>query len=57
MTHWLTIAEAAEYVRAKGDQKIRGAIRAGELPARLYGNEYRIDASDLDAWLKPWEPK
>jgi excisionase family DNA binding protein len=59
MTVWLTVAEGAEYVRAKGDRLIREAIKAGELPACTYGkSEIRIDAADLDVWLRsrPWEP-
>lgn len=60
MTTWLTVAEAVDHIRAKGDRLIRQAIKAGELPACRYGNsEIRIDVADLDAWLKsqPWEPK
>jgi len=60
MTNWLTIPEALEYIRAKDPTTIRAAIRSGELPASRYGKaSIRIDATDLDAWLKaqPWEPK
>jgi excisionase family DNA binding protein len=59
VTTWLTAPEAAEYVRAKNDRVIRNAVNAGDLPACRYGNAIRIDAADLDAWLKaqPWEPK
>ena len=60
MTQWLTVAGAVAYVSAKNDRLIRNAIKAGELPACTYGRtEIRIDAEDLDAWLKsqPWEPK
>jgi excisionase family DNA binding protein len=59
MTVWLTLAEAAEHIRAKSDRLIRNAIKAGELPACTYGkSEIRIDAEDLDEWLRarPWEP-
>lgn len=59
-THWLTVAGAVEYIRAKNDRLIRTAIKAGELPACTYGrSEIRIDATDLDSWLRgqPWEPK
>ena len=56
---WLTLTEAVEHVRAKDQRTIRSAIEAGELPACRYGKSIRIDAADVDAWLKsqPWEPK
>lgn len=58
-TNWLTITGALEHVRAKDPHVIRAAINSGELPACRYGKSIRIDAEDLDAWLKsqPWEPK
>jgi excisionase family DNA binding protein len=53
MTHWLTVAEAAEYIRAGSGAKIRAAIKAGDLKAYPYGKaDIRLDAADVDAWLK-----
>jgi excisionase family DNA binding protein len=53
MTTWMTLAEAADYVRAKDTQMMRAAIKAGDLPASLYGKrELRVTAEDLDAWLR-----
>lgn len=59
MTTWLTITEAVEHVRAKDPRTIRAAIDAGELPACKYGKSIRLDADEVDKWLKsqPWEPK
>ena len=60
MTAWMTIPEAAEYLRAKNSRTIREALRDGELTTCTYGkNQIRIDATSSDAWLrsKPYEPK
>lgn len=59
MTVWLTVALAADHIRANDEAIIRGAIKAGELPASLYGKtQLRIKQEDLDAWLesRPYEP-
>jgi len=60
MTVWLTVAEGAEYIRAKGTEIIRAAIKAGDLPSYRYGkSDIRLKASDLDEWLEsgPYEPR
>lgn len=59
MTTWLTVADAAAYIRVKDDRIIRSAIKSGELPVCRPGKSYLIDAADVDAWVKsqPWEPK
>jgi excisionase family DNA binding protein len=59
-TTWLTVAEAAEHIRAKHPRMIRDAIQCGDLPAVVYGKSaIRIDAEELDNWLraKPFEPR
>jgi excisionase family DNA binding protein len=61
MTHWLTPAEAADYVKVSKDV-IRNAVKAGDLPAYPIGTgrrEYRLTAEDVDAWMKSraWEPR
>lgn len=59
MTVWLTVADAVEHIRAKDDRLIRNAIKAGELPASVYGkSEIRLTVEDVDAWLRSrsWEP-
>ena len=58
MTTWLTVAEAAAYIKAKGTGKIREAIHRGELPAYSYGREIRLKAEEIDEWMEshPWEP-
>lgn len=60
MTNWLTVAEAAEHIRAKHPRMIRDAIAAGDLPACVYGKTaIRIDKDELDNWLRahPYEPR
>jgi excisionase family DNA binding protein len=50
--HWLSQAEAAEYLGIT-DRTIRRMIAAGELPAyRMGARLLRIDAADLDAVLR-----
>jgi excisionase family DNA binding protein len=59
-TPWLTVDEAATYIRAKSGRLIRNAIRDGDLPSYRYGrSEIRLKAVDLDAWLesRPYEPE
>jgi excisionase family DNA binding protein len=59
MTTWLTVAEAAEHIRAKHPRMIRDAVARGDLPAYTYGKSaIRLKASDVDEWLSshPWEP-
>lgn len=56
---WLTLEEAARYVRAGDGSTIRAAVRYGDLPAYLYGKRsMRFKKTDLDAWLeqRSWEP-
>lgn len=60
MTVWMTVPEAAEYVRAKHPRVIRDAIKSGDLPACTYGkSQIRVDRDELDNWLRsrPWEPR
>jgi excisionase family DNA binding protein len=62
MTQWLTVPEAAEYVRAKHDRVIRQAVHKGDLPAYFYGmgtRDYRLKAHEVDAWMesRPYEPQ
>lgn len=60
MTNWLTVAEAAKYIKAS-EFIIRKAVTDGDLPAHPIGKgrEYRLDAADIDAWMKSrsWEPR
>jgi excisionase family DNA binding protein len=59
-TPWLTVKEAAEYIRAKDGALIRAAIKLGYQPGYRYGkSEIRLLTCDLDEWLKsqPWEPR
>lgn len=62
MADWLTVAEAATYIRSKDKtgQAIRAAIRAGDLPSYRYGERgIRLKATDVDEWLEahPYEPR
>lgn len=60
MTTWLTVEGAAEYVKI-GQQSIRNAVKAGDLPAYPVGTgrEYRLTADDIDAWMmsRSYEPR
>lgn len=60
MTTWLTIREAADYVRIS-EPLIRDAVRKGYLPAYPIGsgNQYRLRAEDIDEWMlsRSWEPR
>ena len=61
MTVWLTAVEAAEHAKVSLSI-IREAVQQGELPASAVGRKgrhYRIDAADVDAWMKSnsYEPR
>jgi excisionase family DNA binding protein len=61
MTTWLTVREAAAYVRVS-QNLIREAIKLGYLlPAYAIGTgvHYRLRTDDIDEWMmsRSWEPK
>jgi excisionase family DNA binding protein len=60
MTTWLTVREAADYVRVS-ENLIRNAIKLGYLVAYPIGTgtQYRLRAEDIDEWMmsRSWEPK
>lgn len=60
MTVWETPGEAADRTRQSADL-IRAAVKAGDLAAYAVGKgrDYRLDADEVDAWMKSrsWEPK
>jgi len=51
MTQWLTMKEAAEYLKM-GRSTIYKLLREGNLPAHKVGREWRFDAAELDEWVK-----
>jgi excisionase family DNA binding protein len=51
MTNWLTLEEAAKYLRM-GKSTLYGISRKGEIPAHKVGREWRFDAEELDRWIK-----
>lgn len=59
MTVWLTVAEAAEYVKVS-EPIIRDAVKAGDLPAYPVGKgrNFRLTAEEVDGWMRSrsWEP-
>lgn len=56
MTTWMTVDEAAAYIRAGDARKIRAAIKSGALKGYLYGRrDLRVTAEDVDQWLKTRE--
>ncbi len=60
MTTWLTVREAADYVRVS-ENLIRDAVKLGYLVAYPVGTgtRYRLRAEDIDEWMmsRAWEPK
>ncbi len=36
------------------ERTLMRAIKSGDLVARRFGNEYRIEAAELRAWVKSW---
>lgn len=51
MTNWLTLEEAAQYLKM-GKSTLYDLARKGGVPAHKMGREWRFDAEELDAWLK-----
>lgn len=52
MTTWLTVAQAAVYVR-RHENTVRRWIASGDLPATRTGRKIEIDRRDLDALRQP----
>jgi excisionase family DNA binding protein len=51
MTNWLTLEEAARYLKM-GKSTIYDLARKGKVPAHKMGRAWRFDAGELDDWLK-----
>ena len=51
MTEWLTLKEAAEYLKM-GKSTVYKLVRESRIPAHKAGREWRFDAAELDEWLK-----
>lgn len=51
MTNWLTLDEAAQYLKI-GKSTLYDLARKEKVPAHKMGREWRFDAEELDAWLK-----
>ena len=51
MTNWLTLAEAAQYLKI-GKSTLYDLARKGKIPAHKMGRKWRFDAKELDEWLK-----
>lgn len=51
MTSWLTLEEAAEYLKM-GKSTVYKFAREGRLPAHKAASAWRFDAAELDDWLK-----
>lgn len=61
VVQWEKVAQSAERVQIS-QIIIRAAVKAGDLPAYPVGKgskEYRLDPSEVDAWMKSrsWEPR
>jgi len=51
MTNWLTLEEAAKYLKT-GKSTLYDLARKGNIPAHKMGREWQFDAAELDEWLK-----
>lgn len=51
MTKWLTLKEAAEYLKM-GRSTLYKLVRQNRVPVHKAGREWRFDAAELDEWLK-----
>ncbi len=51
MTKWLTLKEAAKYLKM-GRSTFYKLVRESRIPAHKAGREWRFDAEELDEWLK-----
>ncbi len=51
MTNWLTLEEAARYLKM-GKSTLYDLARKGNIPAHKMGREWRFDADELDRWIK-----
>ena len=51
MTNWLTLEEAAKYLKIR-KSTLYDLARKGSIPAHKMGREWRFDAEELDEWLK-----
>ncbi len=51
MTNWLTLEEAAKYLKM-GKSTLYDLARKGGLPAHKMGREWRFDSEELDRWIK-----
>ncbi len=54
MTSWLTLEEAAQYLKM-GKSTLYDLARKGNIPAHKMGRVWRFDAEELDSWLKSGE--
>ena len=51
MTNWLTLEEAAQYLKM-GKSTLYDLARKGNIPAHKMGREWRFDSEEVDEWLK-----
>ena len=51
MTSWLTLDEAAQYLKT-GKTTLYEMARKGTIPAHKIGREWRFDAEELDTWMR-----
>ena len=51
MPTWLTLTEAAEYLRM-GKSTLYKLLREGKLPGYKAGKVWRFSTSELDEWIK-----
>ncbi len=51
MTKWLTVEQAAEYLKM-GRSTVNKLVRESRIPAHKAGRQRRLDAAELHEWLK-----
>jgi len=51
MTNWLTLEEAAKYLKM-GRSTLYSLARKRTVPAHKMGRKWRFDSGELDEWLK-----
>lgn len=60
VVQWEKVAQSAERLQISADL-IRAAVKSGDLPSYAVGKgrEYRLDATEVDGWLKSrsYEPR
>ena len=55
-SRWMTVDEVADYLQAS-KEKIYKLCQRGKMPASKFGNQWRFDLKEIDAWMRQQRPK